>query len=100
MLTEIKKNNRRNKMNIKNAFKALETAERVSTRASEEWDRDPENESLEAAFDAAYAAEFKAFDAVVAEMVKVSHGMISAKLAGVMLRTKRAEVRDLIGRLA
>lgn len=84
-------------MNIKNAFKALETAERVSTRVSEEWDKDPEDESLEAAFD---AAEFKAFDAVVAEMVKVSHGMISAKTAGVMLRTKRAEVRDLIGRLA
>ena len=87
-------------MNIKNAFKALETAEQVSTRASKEWDRDPENESLEAAFDAAYAAEFKAFDAVVAEIVKVSHGMISAKIAGVMLRTKRAEVRDLINRLA
>ena len=87
-------------MNIKNAFKALETAEQVSTRASEEWDRYPENESLEAAFDAAYAAEFKAFDAVVAEIVKVSHGMISAKIARVMLRTKRAEVRDLINRLA
>lgn len=87
-------------MNIKNAFKALETAEQVSTKASEEWDRDPENESLEAAFDAAYAAEFKAFDAVVAEIVKVSHGMISAKIAGVMLRTKRDELRALIGRLA
>lgn len=43
-------------MNIKNAFKALETAERVSTRVSEEWDKDPENKSLDAAFDAAYAA--------------------------------------------
>ena len=87
-------------MNIKNAFKALETAEQVSTRASEEWDKDPENESLEAAFDSAYAAEFKAFNAVVAEIVKISHGMISAKIAGVMLRTKRDELRALIGRLA
>lgn len=37
---------------------------------------------------------------IIYKIVKVSHGMISAKIAGVMLRTKRAEVRELIGRLA
>ena len=87
-------------MNIKKVFKAFEKAEQVSNRASDAWDANPDDTALEAAFDKAYSDEFKAFAALVSEIVKVSHGLISEKIAGVMIRTKRGELRDLIGRLA
>ena len=84
-------------MNIKKVFKAFEKAEQVSNMASDAWDANPDDTALEAAFDKAYADEFKAFAALVSEIVKVSHGLISEKIAGVMIRTKRGELRDLIG---
>ena len=87
-------------MNIKKVFKAFEKAEQVSNMASDAWDANPDDTALEAAFDKAYADEFKAFAALVSEIVEVSHGLISEKVAGVMIRTKRGELRDLIGRLA
>lgn len=87
-------------MNIKKVFKAFEKAEQVADRASDAWDENPDDTALEAALDKACADEFKAFVALVSEIVKVSHGLISEKAAGVMIYTKRSELRDLIGRLA
>ena len=87
-------------MNLKKVFKAFEKAEQVSNRASDAWDANPDSDTMEAAFDKAYADEFKAFAALVSEIVKVSDGLISEKAAGVMIRTKRSELRDLSGRLA
>lgn len=85
---------------MKELLKALEIAESKANEIDAAWDADPENEALEVAFDEAYAAEHKAFEAVVEEMVSITSGRIDRHTASLMLRSKRKEVEALVARMA
>lgn len=84
---------------MKELLKALEIAENKSNEIDAAWDADPENEALEAAFDEAYAAEHKAFEAVVEEIVFITSGKIDHQTASAMLRSKRKEIENLVARM-
>lgn len=85
---------------MKELLKALKIAEEKADRIDAAWDADPENEALEAAFDEAYAAQYKAFEAVVKKIVSMTGGKIDQRTAGTMLRMKRSEIESLVSRMA
>lgn len=85
---------------MKALLKALEIAENKANEIDAAWDADPENEALEAAFDEAYAAEYKAFEAVVEKIVSITSGRIDRHTASAMLKSKRKEIESLAARMA
>lgn len=85
---------------IKKLFKAYETAEQESNRLYSLLENDLDNEELEAQWDAAYNKEYTAHEALVAEIVKITSGMIDSKTARAMIASKKTELKNLIGRLA
>ena len=54
---------------MKELLKALQAAEEKANEIDRAWEADPENEALETAFDKAYAAEYKAHEALANEIV-------------------------------
>lgn len=95
-----RKGNEMTAKEIKRLFAEMEEAERISDELDAAWEQDPENAELEAAWDAAYAAEHAAFSAVVEEVVKITGGAIDATTARLMLMKKRDEFGSLVARLA
>lgn len=85
---------------MKELLKALQAAEEKANEIDRAWEADPENESLETAFDKAYAAEYKAHEALANEIVRTTSGRIDFQTASTMIRKKRAELESLIARLA
>lgn len=84
---------------MKELFKAYEIAEMKANEADEAFGNDPENEELEAAFDKAYKEEYKAFENLVNAIVEISKGKIENKIARLMIRTKRNELKALLSRM-
>lgn len=87
-------------IDIKKLFKALETAEAATNKLDMQLEAEPENEKISAAWDKAYSKEFKAHEALVAGIVEMTSGMIDSKTARIMISAKRAELKNLISRLA
>ncbi|MCM1578724.1 MAG: hypothetical protein NC078_08015 [Ruminococcus sp.] len=85
---------------MKELLKALQATEEKANEIDRAWDADPENEALEAAFDEAYAAEYKAHEALANEIVRTTSGRIDFKTASAMINKKRAELENLIARLS
>ena len=78
---------------MKDLFKRYEEAVKAANIADAAWEANPESEELEAAFDEAYEAEFKAFD-------ELTNGQIEKTLAATMVRSKMPELKQLIAKMA
>ena len=87
-------------MKLKKLWNEYIKAETAANIADEKWNADPENEELEDAFDAAYAAEIEAMNKVAEEIVAFTSGKIDHSLAQKMVRMQRAAIEDLINRVA
>jgi hypothetical protein len=73
----------------------LEAAEEKASEADKAWEKDPESQEKEKAFDEAYKAEWAAFKAVrnkIKELTGVNDNTASA-----MIRNHRDEVKKMIG---
>lgn len=81
-------------------LKKLEEAEKRANAADQAWENEPENEALEAAFDEAYNEEHTAFTELANEIVKMTNNKIDFATASLLIRSKRNELTNLIGRLA
>ena len=76
---------------LKKRLEELERLEAIADQADGEMMADPENAEKEAAFDAAYQAEYNAFMAAAECIVKLADGKIDIKTAREMVRAKRNE---------
>lgn len=85
---------------MKELFKKYEIATETANEIDAAWETDPENETLEKAFDTAYQAQYNAFIELVNEIVTFTNGQIDKKTAATMIRTKYNELKNLIDRLA
>ena len=85
---------------IKKIFAQYEKAEKISNDLYEALEQDPMNEELESKWDAAYEKEYAAHEALVNEIIKITSGMIDRETAKAMIGKKRAELKNLISRLA
>ena len=87
-------------MKIKDLFKTYEELNQKANEADEAWNNWPENEELEEAFDEAYEKEYEAFENLVTEIERLTNGMIDKQTAGVMVRSKREELKAIVERIA
>ena len=87
-------------MKIKDLFKTYEELNQKANEADEAWNNEPENEELEGAFDEAYEKEYEAFENLVTEIERLTNGMIDKQTAGVMVRSKREELKAIVERIA
>lgn len=87
-------------MKIKDLFKTYEELNQKANEADEAWNSEPENEELEEAFDEAYEKEYEAFENLVTEIERLTNGMIDKQTAGVMVRSKREELKAIVERIA
>ena len=86
--------------NIITKFRIYEALEAHFDAVDAAWEADPENESIEATWDEAYADIHAAGEAVAAEIVKFTAGVIDTKTARRMLTEKREELEKLISKAA
>ena len=87
-------------MKIKDLFKTYEELNQKANEADEAWNNEPENEELEEVFDEAYEKEYEAFENLVTEIERLTNGMIDKQTAGVMVRSKREELKAIVERIA
>ena len=87
-------------MKIKDLFKTYEELNQKANEADEAWNNEPENAGLEEAFDEAYEKEYEAFENLVTEIERLTNGMIDKQTAGVMVRSKREELKAIVERIA
>lgn len=74
---------------------------RDAANASEEaYAQEPENESLEQAFDKAYVKESRALYALIDEVVSLTSGAIDRKTARQMIVSREDDFRTIIARIA
>lgn len=85
---------------MKDLFKRYEEAVNKANIADAAWEANPESAELEAAFDKAYEAEFKAFEELTDKIVEITNGQIEKALAATMVRSKQTELKQLIERMA
>lgn len=81
---------------LKKKLEELARLETIADKSDAEHQAEPMNEEKEAAFDAAYQAEYNAFMAAAECIVKMTGGKIDIKTAREMVRTKRNEILDLV----
>lgn len=81
---------------LKMRLEELARLEAIADKADAEMMEDPESTEKEAAFDAAYQAEYNAFIAAAESIVKMTAGKIDIKTAREMVRTKRNEIINLV----
>lgn len=81
---------------LKELLEKLSQLEDLTNQADAEYEVEPENAEKEKAFDEAYKAEYDAFMAVSALIVKMSNGQIDEKTASEIVRVKRNEIFDLV----
>lgn len=82
---------------LKKRLKELERLKAIADQTDAEYEADPENAEKEKTSDEAYKAEFNAFMAVSALIVKMTDGRIDEKTARAMVRTKRNEIIKELG---
>lgn len=85
---------------MKELLKRYEEAVKAANIADAAWEANPESAELEAAFDEAYEAEFKAFDELTNKIVEITNGQIEKALAATMVRSKMVELKQLIAKMA
>lgn len=83
---------------IKKLFKAFETAEAKHDKIEAAWELDPENEELEAAWDAQYKKLFKAQQEL--EKAITDFSGIDQETVHTMVGRYRDRLKDLISRAA
>lgn len=81
---------------LKKRLEELERLEEIANKAEAEYEADCMNEEKENAFDVAYQNEYNAFMAVSEMIVEMTGGQIDIKTAREMVRTKRAEILNII----
>lgn len=79
---------------LRRELEKLEELERIANEAEKEYDRIPEREEAEQAFDAAYSAEWWQADKV-AKMIHRATG-IQERTARRMLREKREKLKEIL----
>ena len=82
--------------NLKMLYTNYRLCETLCDAADSAWEKDPENEELEAAFDRSYEMEFEARNALINGIVSFTSGRIDAALARKMLGSKREELEALM----
>jgi len=81
---------------MKELLERLKAAEERANKADQAWEQEPESVEKENEFNEAYKEEYKAFEALVAGIVKATAGKIDRKTAGNMIRMKRNELEALL----
>lgn len=81
---------------LEELFEKLKVAEEKTNKAQKEWKKNPESREKEKEFDKAYEAEFAAYEALASEIQKTTDGKIDKKTAGIMIKEKRNELKNII----
>ena len=81
---------------MKELLERLKAAEEKADRADREYEKDPENEEKEKAFDLAYNEEYKAFEALTRAIVKATAGKIDTQTAAAMIRGRRQQLETIL----
>ena len=87
-------------MMIKRLMNELVKAEDVMNELDELFEMNPENGEIESRWDAQYKVVWDAREALEDEIVKITAGQITKKIAHIMVGGKRAELQALVARLA
>ena len=87
-------------MMIKNLMNELVKAESAMNDLDALYEANPENEEIEKRWDAQYKIMWDAREALEDEIVKITAGKITKKIAHAMVAGKRAELQALVARLA
>lgn len=82
---------------IKKLFTELEKAERESDALDDKWNESPDDENLEKAWDKAYQKVWKISEDLANEISVFTGGKVNEETAFQMLRSKRAELKAIIG---
>lgn len=85
---------------MKDLFKRWEELNAAANAADEAWALDPENEDLEKAFDAAYEAEWDALNKLIGAIVEITNGQIDKYTASKMVRSRAADLKQIINKMA
>ena len=80
---------------MKELLKRLTAAEQKADEADKVYNEAPESAEAEAAFDKAYAEEYKLYIEAAEGLVKFTEGKINFETAKAMVKTKRAELEAL-----
>lgn len=89
------KNVERIRAELRAELALLRVAERESNRLDELWNTEPENEKMEAEWDAAYRQEHEIFDKCIGLLVKLTG--VTRGTAYTMLQTRRDRIEDIVG---
>lgn len=81
---------------LKKALDDLKKLTRAADEADNAYQADPENIEKEAAFDAAYDAEYNKTEEIAELIVKITEGKIDSKTALMMASWKHWEIRGLL----
>ena len=85
---------------FKRLFNAYKKAEKAATVAEMAYDQEPENETIEAAFDRAYEAEHKALMALADGIVEYTTGMVDRKTARIMIMKMPERLEAIVNKIA
>lgn len=85
--------------NIKLLFTTYINLEAICDDLEVQWNEDPENEELEAAWDEAYKSSFAAGQMLINELVSFTNGQITNNIARAMIATKRDELEAIIEKI-
>lgn len=84
------------KQALKRTLAELEILEMEANKADAAYDAEPENAEIQAAFDAAYKAEWDKADEAIKLIVKMTNGEIEYKIARIMINEKRDKIKKLL----
>lgn len=87
-------------MRIKGLYSAYIAARDAADVAETAYENEPENESMEQAFDEAYAKESHALYALIDEVVSLTSGAINRKTARRMIVSREDDFRAIMARIA
>ena len=85
---------------LKELFNQLESAEAETIRLDSLVEENPENESLEEAWDEAYKKEYDIKMLLASHIVEMTGGKIDLKTANMMILSKREQLKTLILKIA
>ena len=74
----------------------LERLEEIANNAEADYEREPENEEYEAAFDLAYKNQYKKYIEASKYIEYITNGNIDFMTAKKMIHTKRAELISIL----
>jgi hypothetical protein len=81
---------------MKNLFEAYEAAKQESDAIDAKLEAEPENEAIEAEFDAAYKKYFDSFMKLSSAIVRFSNNKIDEKTARLLINTKYDAIKELL----